>query len=124
MRWTFPGRLYVALVLVPVGLIYVAPLPPTQGAALLQYIAAHRVVYLIELGCFVGLAIPALIVFTALTVALWPLDKGLALIGGLLGVASEVIALALGSIPQSLHGGLVVLSNAFPPPTKRTGGPP
>lgn len=105
--------LYVALVLVPVVLIYVAPLPPTQGAALLQYIAAHRVVYLIELGCFVGLAVPALIVFTALTVALWPLGKGLALIGGLLGVASEVIALALGSSPQSLHGGLVVLSNAF-----------
>lgn len=29
------------------------------------------------------------------------------------GVASEVIALALGSSPQSLHGGLVVLSSSY-----------
>ena len=92
---------------------FVAPLPPTQGAALLEFIAAHRVVYLVELVCFVGLAVPALVVFTAAAVALKEVNKSIAAIGGLFGIASEVIALALGSSPQSLHGGLVVLSNAY-----------
>ena len=105
--------LYVLLVLVPVVLVFVAPLPPTEGAALLEYIAAHKVVYLVELVCFVGLAVPALVVFTAVAVALKDVNKSIAAIGGLFGVASEVIALALGSSPQSLHGGLVVLSNAY-----------
>ena len=107
------AALYVLLVVVPVVLVFVAPLPPTQGAALLTFIAEHEVVYLTELVCFVGLAVPALIVFAALTAALWPVDKSLAVIGGLFGVASEVIALALGSSPQSLHGGLVVLSGSY-----------
>ena len=105
--------LYVLLVVVPVVLVFVAPLPPTQGAALLEFIAAHRVVYLTELVCFVGLAVPALVVFTAAAVALKEVNKSIAAIGGLFGIASEVIALALGSSPQSLHGGLVVLSNAY-----------
>jgi hypothetical protein len=104
---------YVLLVVVPVVLVVVVPLPPTHGAALLEYIAAHQVVYLIELVCFVGLAVPALVVFTALAVALKDENKSVAAIGGLFGIASEVIALALGSSPQSLHGGLVVLSNAY-----------
>ena len=41
------------------------------------------------------------------------MNKSVAAIGGLFGIASEVIALALGSSPQSLHGGLVVLSNSY-----------
>ncbi len=105
--------LYVLLVLVPVVLVLVAPLPPPEGAALLEYIAANMVVYLVELVCFVGLAVPALVVFTAVGVALKDVNKSVAVIGGLFGIASEVIALALGSSPESLHGGLVVLSNAF-----------
>jgi hypothetical protein len=105
--------LYVLLVLVPVVLVFAAPLPPADGAELLEYIAAHKVVYLAELVCFVGLAVPALVVFTAVAVALKEVNKSVAVIGGLFGVASEVIALALGSSPQSLHGGLVVLSNTY-----------
>lgn len=105
--------LYVLLVLLPVVLIFAAPLPPTEGAALMEYIAANMVVYLVELVCFVGLAVPALVVFTAVAVALKDVNKSIAAIGGLFGIASEVIALALGSSPQSLHGGLVVLSNAY-----------
>lgn len=105
--------LYVVLVLVPVVLVFVAPVPPTEGRAVLEYIAVHKALYLAELVCFVGLAVPALVVFGALAVALWPIDKSIAVLGGLFGIASEVIALALGSSPQSLHGGLVVLSNAY-----------
>ncbi len=105
--------LYVLLVLVAVVLVFVAPVPPTQAAALLECIAAHKVVYLTELVCFVGLAVPALVVFAALAVALKDVNLSIAAIGGLFGIASEVIALAAGSSPQSLHGGLVVLSNAY-----------
>ena len=107
------ASVYVLMVLVPVVLVFVAPLPPTEGAALLDYIAAHQVVYLVELVCFVGLAVPALVVFSAVAVALKDVNRSVAAIGGLFGIASEVIALALGSSPQSLHGGLVVLSNAY-----------
>lgn len=105
--------LYVVLVLVPVVLVFVAPVPPTEGRALLGYITVHKALYLAELVCFVGLAVPALVVFGALAAALWPIDKSIAAVGGLFGVASEVIALALGSSPQSLHGGLIILSNAY-----------
>lgn len=104
---------FVVLVLVPVVLVFVAPLPPVDGRELLEYIADHRLVYLTELVCFVGLAVPALIVFAALAVALKGLNATAAAIGGLLGIVSETIALALGSSPQSLHGGLVVLSDSY-----------
>ena len=104
---------FVVLVLVPVVLVFVAPLPPVEGRDLLEYIADHKLVYLTELVCFVGLAVPALIVFAALAVALKGLNATAAAIGGLLGIVSETIALALGSSPQSLHGGLVVLSDSY-----------
>ena len=104
---------FVVLVLLPVTLVFVAPVPPVEGRALLEYISAHKVVYLVELVSFVGLAVPALVVFGALAVALAAVNKGLAAIGGLFGIASETIALALGSSPQSLHGGLVVLSDSY-----------
>ncbi len=105
--------LYVALVLVPVVLVFAAPIPPTEGASLLEFVIAHKVVYLIELICFVGLSVPALAVFAALAVRLYPADASLAALGGLTGVVSETIALALGSSPQSLHGGIVVLADAY-----------
>lgn len=104
---------FVLLVLVPVVLVFAAPIPPVEGRALLSYIAEHKIVYLIELVCFVGLGVPALVVFSAVAVALKGVNKSLALVGGLFGVVSEAIALALGSSPQSLHGGLVVLSNSY-----------
>lgn len=107
------AAVYVVLVLVPMVLVFTAPVPPDSGGPLLAYIAAHKVVYLVELVSFVGLAVPALVVFTAVATALMRVDKSLALLGGLLGVVSETIALALGSSPQSLHGGLVVLSTSY-----------
>ena len=36
-----------------------------------------------------------------------------ALLGGLVGIASEIVALSLGSSPQSLSGGLVYLSDQY-----------
>lgn len=107
------GLVFVALVMVPLVLLFVAPVPPTDAAELLRYIADHRAVYLVELVCFVGLGVPALLVFVAVAVALRTASPSLAVVGGLLGAVSETIALALGSSPQSLHGGLVVLSDGY-----------
>ena len=83
--------------LVPIVLLFVAPVPPVESAALLTYIADHRAVYLTELICFVGLAVPALGVFVAVATALWNTAPPVAALGGLLGVVSETIALALAS---------------------------
>ena len=107
------GVVYVVLVLVPLVLVFAAPVPPDTGAPLLTYIAEHKTVYLVELVCFVGLAVPGLVVFAALAVALRSVDQSIAALGGLVGIVSEAVALALGSSPPSLHGGLVVLSNEY-----------
>lgn len=104
---------YVVLVLTPLGLLAAVPVPPSSGAAVLAYIGEHRTVYLAELVCFVGLSIPGLVVFAAWAVAMGHLDMGLAILGGLFGVGSEIAALAVGSSPQSLNGGLVLLSDAY-----------
>ena len=104
---------YLVLVLVPMALVFVAPVPPAEGAGVLAYIADHKVVYLAELVCFVGLSVPALVVFSAVAVALVPRNRTVAALGGLFGVVSETIALALGSSPQSLNGGLVLLADRY-----------
>ncbi|MGV1007272.1 MAG: hypothetical protein ACOYBY_01530 [Dermatophilaceae bacterium] len=107
------GLVYLLLVLVPLVLLVATPVPPESGAALLTYVDEHKASYLVELVCFVGLAVPGLVVFAALAVALRTVDLSIAALGGLVGVVSETIALALGSSPQSLHGGLVVLANQY-----------
>jgi hypothetical protein len=108
------AALFVVLVIVPLALIFTTPQPPISGgAAILQYIASHKPVYLIELVSFVGLSVPAMVVFLALYVALKHLNKSYAAIGALLGIASEVAALAYNSSPQSLNGGLVYLSDQY-----------
>ena len=106
--------LYVLLIMVPLVLVFAIPQPPTSGgAAVLGYIASNKVAYMVELACFVGLSVPALVVFLAGGVALKHLDKSLAAIGALVGIGSEIIALALGSSPPSLSGGLVYLSDQY-----------
>ena len=115
--------LFVLLVLVPLALVFLAPVPPTEGAALLEYIAAHKVVYLTELVCFVGLAVPALVVFSAVAVALKDVNKSVAAIGGLFGIASEVIALALGSSPQSCTAAWSCSATPTRPPVGTPNGP-
>ena len=106
--------LYVVMVVVPLVLIFVAPLPPAAGGAqILDYIAHHKTTYLVELICFVGLSVPALVVFTSLAISLRKVNQTAALLGGVIGVTSEAIALALGSSPQSLSGPLVALAHQY-----------
>ncbi len=105
---------YTVMVILPLVLIFTTPQPPTTGGlAVLSYIAAHKGIYLAELICFVGLSIPAIGVFFALAILLVKSNKVLAVLGGLVGIVSEIVALALGGSPESLHGGLVYLSNQY-----------
>ncbi len=100
--------LYVVLAVVPIVLLVTAPWPPaTGGAAVLQYIASNKAVYLVELVSFVGLSLPGLVVFAALYPVLEKVNRSLAALGAVIGIGSETVALALGSSPQSLSGGLV-----------------
>jgi len=106
--------LYTALVVLPLVLIFTTPQPPsTGGLAVLEYIASHKGIYITELFCFVGLSVPAIGVFFALGVLLFSSNRVLAALGGLVGIVSEIVALALGGSPESLHGGLVYLSNQY-----------
>jgi hypothetical protein len=108
------AALYVVLIIIPLVLLFTTPQPPSSGgAATLQYIASHKPVYIIELVSFVGLSLPAMVVFLALYVALKHLNKSYAAIGALVAIASEVIALAYNSSPQSLNVGLVYLSDEY-----------
>lgn len=105
---------YVALVIVPLVLLVVAPQPPlVGGAAALEYIASHKLVYIVELVAFVGLSLPAIVVFLALYAVLKHLNKSAAALGAVIGIVSETIALALGSSPPSLNSGLVSLSDHY-----------
>ena len=102
---------FMLFTLVPLVLMITQPIPPYGGgAALLDFIAAHPVLYVTELVCFTGLSIPAIVFFLALGVALWPSGKDLALLGAVVGIGSEIAALAFASSPPSLNGGLLGLS--------------
>ena len=106
--------LYVVLPIIALVLLIITPpVPSSGGAATLQYIASNRSVYILELVLFVGLSVPAMVVFLALYAALKHLNKSYAAIGALVAIASEVVGLALSSSPPSLNGGLVYLSDQY-----------
>lgn len=111
---TVSAVLYVVMIILPLVLMFTTPQPPLAGgAATLQYIASYKLVYIIELVSFVGLSLPVMIVFLALYMALKHLNKSYAALGAIIGIASEVIALAYNSSPQSLNPGLVYLSDQY-----------
>ncbi len=104
----------LVMTIVPLALVFGVPQPPLSGGAeLLRYIGSNKAVYILELATFAGLGLPALVVFLSLAVALKDRDRTLAVVGGVIGVGSEIIALAVNSSPPSLHAGLVVLSDQF-----------
>ncbi|HEX2910777.1 MAG TPA: DUF4386 family protein [Chloroflexia bacterium] len=108
------SALYVLLIIVPLILLFVAPQPPLSGGSeVLLYIADNKPVYIAELVSFVGLSLPAMVVFLALYLALKHLNKSYAALGALTGIVSEVLALAINSSPPSLNGNLLYLSDQF-----------
>jgi len=87
--------LTLLMMIVPIALVFSVRQPPLSGgAALLRYIDSNKVVYVLELVTFVGMGLPALVVFLSLATALKDQAMVLAAIGGVIGVGSEIIALA------------------------------
>jgi Domain of unknown function (DUF4386) len=88
--------LFVALVLVAIVLVVVAP-PPlnSDGVTTLQYVASHKVLYLIEQALWLAPSVFALVVFLALFLALKHLNKSYAALGALAGIVSWALTLAL-----------------------------
>jgi hypothetical protein len=108
------AALFVVAILIPIVLLLLAPQPPlSDGTAVLTYIANHKLVYIVELVCFVGLSLPALVFFLSLATALKQVNSSGAAIGGLIAIASEIVALAYNSSPPSLNTGLLGLSNQY-----------
>lgn len=107
------GILIVVPYLAAIVLISIAP-PPLEstGAETLQYISAHKWLYIIEQVLWLAPGVLAMVVFLALYVALRHLDKGYAAIAGLIGVSAWAMSLAL---PTTGGGSpvLVYLSNEY-----------
>jgi hypothetical protein len=84
--------LFVVLVLVAIVLVVVAP-PPlnSDGATTLQYVASHKVLYLIEQALWLASSVFALVVFLTLK----HLNKSYAALGALAGIVSWALGLAL-----------------------------
>ena len=68
--------------------------PESGGAAMLEYIAAHRTVYMLEQVLWLAPSVLLMVVFLALWVAVKDLNRSYAAIGGVLGIASWAITLA------------------------------
>jgi len=94
-------------------LVVVAP-PPVNadGAATLQYVASHKVLYVIEQILWLAPSAFALVVFLALYQALKHLNKSYAALGALAGIVSWALTLA---IPTTGGGApiLVYLSDHY-----------
>lgn len=105
--------LFVVFILVAIVLVVVAP-PPlnADGATTLQYIASHKVLYIIEQVLWLAPSVFAAVVFLALYQALKRLNKTYAALGALAGFVSWILGLA---IPTTGGGApvLVYLSDQF-----------
>lgn len=88
--------LFVVLILVAIVLVVVAP-PPlnADGATTLQYVASHKVLYILEQALWLAPSAFALVVFLALFQALKRLHKSYAALGALVGIVSWALTLAL-----------------------------
>lgn len=90
------AALFLAFILVAIVLVVVAP-PPlnVDGATTLQYVASHKVLYIIEQALWLAPSAFAPVVFLALYHALKHLNKSYAALGALAGIVSWAIALAM-----------------------------
>lgn len=114
------AALFLAFILVAIVLVVVAP-PPlnADGAATLQYVASHKVLYIIEQALWLAPSAFAPVVFLALYQALKHLNKSYAALGALAGIVSWALALAL---PTTGGGApvLVYLSDQYMSATTAT----
>jgi hypothetical protein len=96
--------------------VFAVPAAPTSGgAATLEYIAAHRSIYIVEQALWQAPSVLLTVVFLALYPALKDLNRSYAAIGAVLGIISWAVTLAYpatgGGAPawspeRSVHGRL------------------
>ena len=107
------AMLFVVLILAAIVIVVVAP-PPlnADGSTTLQYVASHKVLYIIEQVLWLAPSVFAAVVFLALYQALKHLNKSYAALGALAGFVSWVLGLA---IPTTGGGApvLVYLSDQY-----------
>jgi hypothetical protein len=104
------GLIIVVPYLAAIVLVSAAPPPlETGGAETLEYVASHKVLYAIEQVAWMAPGVLAMVLFLALTAALWRLDKGYAAIAGLIGTSAWALTLAL---PTSGGGSPVLVDLA------------
>ncbi|WP_328531081.1 hypothetical protein OG984_08145 [Nocardioides sp. NBC_00368] len=101
--------LYVAALVI---FAVVAPPPTAGGAAMLEYVDAHRTVYIVRQVLWLTPSLLLMVVFLALAVALRHLDKSFAAIAGMISVASWAVSSAW---PTTGDGSLamVLLSDEY-----------
>lgn len=103
------GVIYIGALI----LIFTTPSPPTSGGvATLEYIAAHRSLYIFKQILWLSPSVLALVVFLALYPALKHVNKSYAATGAVLGIASWALSLAW---PTTGEGAptLVALSDSY-----------
>ena len=103
--------LYVAALIIFVA----TPAPPpsiTGGAAVLDYVAGQRAIYIIRQLLWLAPSLLLIVVVLAVTVALYPLSKSFATIAGVVAVVSWAVSFGW---PTTGEGSLamVVLSDRF-----------
>jgi hypothetical protein len=106
--WLFVGMLVAAIVL---AVTTTAP-PTADGTATLDYIAAHRTLYIVHQQLWLLPGVFAMVTYLALYPALKHLDRSLAALGAVVGGSAYALTLA---IPTTTTGApaLVYLSDQF-----------
>jgi hypothetical protein len=101
--------LYVAALVIFV--ITTAP-PAVGGAAVLEYVNAHRAIYIIRQLLWLAPRLLLMVVVLTLAVSLYPLGKGAAMIAGVIAISSWAVSFAW---PTTGEGSLamVVLSDRY-----------
>ena len=85
------GMIYIVAAI----LIFTTPAPPTVGGVeTLEFIAAHRSLYILKQVLWLGPSVLAMIVFLALYPALEHVNKSYAALGAVLGVSAWALSLA------------------------------
>lgn len=105
----------LAVVSYAVALVIVAvtSAPPTSGgASVLEFVDAHRTVYIVRQLLWLAPSLFLMVVFLALAVALRPRSRSLAAVGGLVAITSWAVSFAW---PTTGDGSLamVVLSDKY-----------
>jgi hypothetical protein len=85
----------VAMYIAALVLFVAAPAPPDSGgASMLEYVDAHRAVYIARQVLWLVPSLPLMIVFLALTAALWRLNPSYVAIAGTMAVVSWSLSFA------------------------------